>query len=174
MREVVVGLASCGIAAGGLGVYNRLSELLDVKKDNAILRQTGCYGMCYREVLVEVIEDDERRTLYGQVTPQRVDRIIAEHLRGGKVIEQWVVKEEEQFLAKQARIVLHNCGKIDPLKIEDYLARGGYQALEKVLTEMTPEQVIAEVSRSGLRRRGGGGFPTGRKWESCRNAPSRN
>ena len=174
MREVVVGLASCGIAAGGLGVYERFSELLDTGKDEVILRQTGCYGMCYREVLVEIIENNGRRTLYGQVTPKRVDRIVDKHLRGAEVIEEWVVKEEEEFLAKQKRVVLRNCGKIDPLKIDDYLASGGYQALEKVLNEMTPDQVIAEVSRSGLRGRGGGGFPTGRKWESCRNAPSRN
>ncbi len=174
MKEIVVGLASCGIAAGGLGVYDRFSEILDAKKDKTILKQTGCYGMCYREVLVEIIEGNDRRTLYGQVTPDRVDRIVDEHLRGGNVIEEFVVKEEDEFLAKQERIVLHNCGKIDPLDIEDCVAGGGYQALKKVLAEMTSEQVIAEISRSGLRGRGGGGFPTGRKWESCRNAPSRN
>ncbi|RJP69014.1 MAG: 4Fe-4S dicluster domain-containing protein [Candidatus Abyssobacteria bacterium SURF_17] len=174
MKEVVVGLASCGIAAGGIQVYNKFSELLDAEKDETALKQTGCYGMCFREALVEIIEDSKRRTLYGQVTPERVERIVNEHLRGGKVIEEWIVKEEGQFLAKQKRIVLHNCGKIDPLDIGDYLASGGYQALKKVLSEMAPEQVIAEVARSGLRGRGGGGFPTGRKWESCRNAPSRN
>ena len=174
MKEIVVGLASCGIAAGGLGVYDRFSEILDAKKDKTILKQTGCYGMCYREVLVEIIEDNDRRTLYGQVTPDRVDRIVDEHLRGGNIVEEFVVKEEGEFLAKQERIVLHNCGKIDPLDIEDCVAGGGYQASNKVLAEMTPEQVIAEISRSGLRGRGGGGFPTGRKWESCRNAPSRN
>ena len=174
MKEIVVGLASCGIAAGGLGVYDRFSEILDAKKDKTILKQTGCYGMCYREVLVEIIEDNDRRTLYGQVTPDRVDRIVGEHLRGGNVVEEFVVKEEVEFLAKQERIVLHNCGKIDPLDIEDCVAGGGYQALKKVLAEMTPEQVIEAVKKSGLRGRGGGGFPTGRKWESCRNAPSRN
>jgi len=155
MKEIVVGLASCGIAAGGLGVYDRFSEILDAKKDKTILKQTGCYGMCYREVLVEIIEDNDRRTLYGQVTPDRVDRIVDEHLRGGNVVEEFVVKEEGEFLAKQERIVLHNCGKIDPLDIEDCVAGGGYQALKKVLAEMTPEQVIAEISRSGLRGREG-------------------
>jgi len=170
MKEVVVGLASCGIAAGGLGVYKGFSELLDPEKDQVILKQTGCCGMCYQEVLVEIVEDSERRTLYGHVNEQRVERIVDEHLRGGNVIEEWVVKDEQDFLAAQERIVLQDCGKIDPLRIEDYLARGGYSALKKVLSEMTPEQVIEEVKKSGVRGRGGGGFPAGRKWESCRNA----
>jgi NADH:ubiquinone oxidoreductase subunit F (NADH-binding) len=171
MKNIVVGLGSCGIAAGGLGVYGRFSELLDPAKDKFALKQSGCYGMCYREVLVEVVEDSGHRVLYGGVTPKRVDRIVDEHLRGGKVIDEWLINEEE-FLGDQKRIVLQNCGKINPYNIEDYLASGGYQALRKVLTEMTPEQVIEQVTLSGLRGRGGGGFPTGRKWASCRRAPS--
>ncbi len=170
MKEVKVGLASCGIVAGGLEVYDRFSELIDPEKDQVILKKTGCNGMCFREVLVEVIEDSKRRTLYGEVTPKKVDGIVKEHLREGKVISKWVVKDEEEFLKRQKRIVLHNCGKIDPLNIEDYLARDGYKALKKVLAEMTPDQAIEEVSRAGLRGRGGGGFLAGRKWRTCREA----
>ncbi len=181
MREVIVGLGACGIAAGGISVYDRFSEILDPQKDDARLKQTGCVGMCYREVLVEIIEDSGRgvlhtpefqkqRTLYGDVTRERVDRIVEEHLRAGKVIEEWRVAEEHEVLAKQKRIVLRNCGKIDPFSIDAYLAVGGYQALAKALKELTPEQIIATIAESGLRGRGGAGFPTGTKWRLARAA----
>jgi len=170
MREVVVGLGACGIAAGGIAVYDRLSELIDPQKDQAVLKQTGCVGMCYREVLVEILENGKGRTLYGDVTRERVDRIVEEHLRGGKVIEEWKVSEEDEVLAKQKRIVLRNCGKIDPFSLEEYLAVGGYQSLVKVLSEMTPEQIIETIAESGLRGRGGAGFPTGTKWRLARAA----
>ncbi len=169
MQEVVVGMASCGIAAGGLAAYNRFAKLLESDQDRIQLKQTGCIGMCFREHLVEVIEDHQRRTLYGEVTSDRVDRIVEEHLRGGKVIEEWVVREN-QFLDKQKRIVLRNCGEIDPYSLEAYLARDGYRSLEKVLSAMTPEQVIECIAESGLRGRGGAGFPTGTKWRFARKA----
>jgi len=166
MKEVIVGLASCGIAAGGLAVYQKLSEMLEPEKDKVALKQTGCIGMCFREVLVEVV-DNGSRTLYGDVTPERADRIVEEHLHGGKVIDEWVVHPED-VLGKQKRIVLRNCGKIDPHSLEDYKAHDGYKALKKVLTEMTPEQVIEMIADSGLRGRGGAGFPTGTKWRLAR------
>ena len=169
MQQVVVGMASCGIAAGGLAAYNRFVELLAPDKDRISLTQTGCIGMCFREPLVEVIGEDQRRTLYGEVTSDRVDRIVEEHLHQGKVIEEWVV-HEHQFLDKQKRIVLRNCGEIDPYSLDAYLARQGYQALEKVLNSMTPEQVIECIAESGLRGRGGAGFPTGTKWRFARKA----
>ncbi len=162
MREVLVGLGSCGIAAGGLPVFQRFEELLDPDKDEVSLKETGCIGLCYREVLVEVVEDG-RRTLYGEVTPKKVDRIVEDHLRGGSPIEEWQVDRQEA-LAKQKRVVLRNCGAIDPVDIDEYRARGGFAALEKMLSEMSPEQVIETISESGLRGRGGAGFPTGTKW----------
>ncbi|MEK6778913.1 MAG: NADH-quinone oxidoreductase subunit NuoF [Candidatus Deferrimicrobiota bacterium] len=167
MWEVVVGLGSCGVAAGGLAVQQRLKELLEPEKERLVLKETGCIGLCYREVLVEVFEDGRRRTLYGGVTPERVNRIVEEHLRRGRVVAEWVVDREE-VLAKQKRIVLRNCGEIDPTRIEDYQARGGYRALEQAVTEMTPEQVIETIAGSGLRGRGGAGFPTGTKWRLAR------
>src|SRR3972149_11459291 len=97
------------------------------------------------------------------MTPDRVDRIVFEHLVQGKVVGEWAVDREE-VLARQKRIVLRNCGEIDPSRIEEYRARGGYQALEKAVTGMTPEQVIETIADSGLRGRGGAGFPTGTKW----------
>jgi NADH-quinone oxidoreductase subunit F len=167
MREVVVGLGSCGVAAGGLAVQQRLKELLEPGKERVTLKETGCIGLCYREVLVEICEDGRRGTLYGEVTPERVNRIVEEHLRQGRVVAEWVVDREE-VLAKQKRIVLRNCGEIDPSRIEEYQARGGYRALEQAVTEMTPEQVIETIADSGLRGRGGAGFPTGTKWRLAR------
>jgi len=169
MQEVRVGTASCGIAAGGLAAYNRFAELLEPDPNRVILKQTGCVGMCFREPLVEIVEDEHPRILYGEVTSDRVDRIVEEHLRGGRVIQEWVV-EEKEFLAKQKRIVLRNCGEIDPFSLEAYQARDGYRALEKVLASLTPEQVIECIAESGLRGRGGAGFPTGTKWRLARAA----
>ncbi|HUU02534.1 MAG TPA: NADH-quinone oxidoreductase subunit NuoF [Myxococcota bacterium] len=168
MREVLVGLGSCGIAAGGLAVFQRFEELLDADKDEVSLKETGCIGLCYREVLVEVVEDGQR-TLYGEVTPKKVDRIVEDHLRAGTPIEEWQV-DREKVLAKQKRVVLRNCGAIDPVNMDEYRARGGFTALEKALSEMSPEQVIETISESGLRGRGGAGFPTGTKWRFANSA----
>ncbi len=168
MREILVGLGSCGIAAGGLTVFQRFEELLDAEKDRVDLKETGCIGLCYREVLVEVVEDG-RRTLYGEVTPKKVDRIVEDHLRGGTPIEEWQV-DSSDVLAKQERVVLRNCGAIDPVSMDEYRARDGFAALEKALSEMSPEQVIETISESGLRGRGGAGFPTGTKWRFAHSA----
>lgn len=169
MQEVVIGLGSCGIAAGGQRVYDRFAELLHPDRDDSVLKQTGCIGLCYREVLVEVRDRQGRRTVYGEVSPERVDRIVAEHLRQGRVLDEWVV-ETEEVLARQQRIVLRNCGVIDPANLEEYRARDGYRALEKALTGMTPGEVIDVIAASGLRGRGGAGFPTGTKWRLARAA----
>ncbi len=171
-----VGLASCGIAAGGLRIYDALKTKLQ-EKDLAIeVKQTGCMGMCYNEVLVEVSSPEHGRVFYGKVTPDRLDRIIEEHIIGGQPVTEWIVladwmkTEGSDFLAKQVRIVLRNCGTIDPESIDDYLAAGGYEALRKVLFNMSPQEVIDEVTRSGLRGRGGAGFPTGVKWSFAKKA----
>ena len=163
VQQVLVGLGSCGIAAGGRRVFDRFAELIDSGRDDSVLKQTGCIGLCYREVLVEVRDRQGRRTLYGEVSPERVDRILAEHLHQGKVIAEWVV-ETSEVLARQQRIVLRNCGVIDPANLDEYCARDGYRALAKILTQMTPAQVIELISDAGLRGRGGAGFPTGTKW----------
>ena len=172
---VKVGLASCGIAAGGQRVYDSLkASLIAHGLKNVELRRTGCMGMCYSEVLVEVFPPQGRRVFYRNVTPEQAQRIIEEHIINGKPVAEWVIPADEidNLLSKQRRIVLRNCGIIDPESIDDYLAAGGYKALEKVLHSMSPQEVIDEVTRSGLRGRGGAGFPTGVKWSLARKSPS--
>jgi NADH-quinone oxidoreductase subunit F len=170
---VRIGLASCGIAAGGQNVYDALSTKLRNKGLNVELKQTGCMGMCYNEVLVEVSSPKGGSVFYGHVTPERIDRIIEEHLISGKPVTEWTIPAEEidSLMAKQKRIVLRNCGVIDPESITDYLDAGGYQTMEKVLSSMSPDEVIDEVTKSGLRGRGGAGFPTGVKWGFARKSP---
>lgn len=163
MTEVLVGLGSCGLAAGGLKVYQRFSELLGPDDSGTALKKTGCIGMCYAEVLVEVRDDSNGSTLYGNISPDKVGRIVEGHLKNGQVISEWVVNANGSS-SKQKRIVLRNCGVIDPDSLDEYLARRGYEALEKVLSQMTPAQVIQLIADSGLRGRGGAGFPTGTKW----------
>jgi len=169
---IKIGLASCGIAAGGRKVYDALSTQLQEKRLDAELKQTGCIGMCYNEVLVEILSPQGERTYYGKVTPDKVERIVSEHLMQGKPVIEWVIPNEEiaSLLAKQKRIVLRNCGIIDPESLDDYLATSGYQAIEKILTSMSPQDVIEEITNSGLRGRGGAGFPTGIKWGFARKA----
>jgi NADH-quinone oxidoreductase subunit F len=113
--------------------------------------------------------------MYGEVTPERARRIISEHVVDGTPVDEWVVQgvkptEDDLFFKKQKRIVLRNCGIINPNSIEEYMAAGGYQAIRKILKESTPEQVIETITASGLRGRGGGGFLTGVKWRFCRQS----
>lgn len=171
---IKVGLSSCGVAAGGRDVYDALAEKL--KDSDVSLQQTGCIGMCYKEPLVEISAGKGGRVIYGDVTPKMVERIIDEHVVKGEPIAEWILLaddpdlQDKSPLTGQQRIVLRNCGIIDPESIDDYMSVGGYKALEKALTEMTPDQVIEEVKSSGLRGRGGAGFTTGMKWGFAREA----
>ena len=169
MREVLVGLGSCGLAAGGLKVYQRFAELLGPDNREAALKKTGCIGMCYAEVLVEIKDGTYGSTLYSNVSPEKVERIVESHVKNGQVVSEWTVDASGPN-SKQKRIVLRNSGIIDPDNLDEYLARDGYAALEKVLTQMTPEQVVSTIADSGLRGRGGAGFPTGTKWRFAAGA----
>ena len=173
MKQVIVGMSTCGLSAGSQRTYDRLGELLKDNPGAFELRSAGCIGMCYREPLVEVRENGNR-IVYGGVTPEIAEAIVAGHVKGGQVLEEHVALRIEheknvggsEMAAQnvQVRIVLRNCGLIDPESIAEYEAQGGYQALRKALFEMKPEEIIAEVKASGLRGRGGAGFPTGTKW----------
>jgi len=168
---IKVGVASCGIAAGGSRVLGTFAAQINSRSLQATVKPTGCIGMCYQEVLAEVIRDNHP-VLYSKVTPERVERIIEEHVIGGHPVEEWVLPQDEVagFMSRQKRIVLRNCGIIDPESIEDYIDSGGYRALEKALGKFTPLGVIDEITRSGLRGRGGAGFATGVKWLNTRKA----
>ncbi|MCU0639030.1 MAG: NADH-quinone oxidoreductase subunit NuoF [Candidatus Krumholzibacteria bacterium] len=173
MKKVIIGMGTCGMSAGAQQVYDRMQEILSENPGTFALSRTGCIGMCYREPLLEVREGD-RRTIYGQVTPETAAGIFDSHVVKGKVFDGNVVYSldgkggdggtEADFLRQQKRIVLRNCGTIDPESIDEYEAAGGYRALEKALRGMTPEKIVEEVKASGLRGRGGAGFPTGLKW----------
>jgi NADH-quinone oxidoreductase subunit F len=173
MMDILVGMGTCGLSAGARAVYQALEDLAAAHPDRCRLRITGCIGMCYREPLVE-LREGEVRSLYGDLDPELAGEIFARHVLGGEPVEGSLVWRREAdgstrgaeagFLDPQQRIVLANCGVIDPESLDDYLARGGYQAARKALGAMSPQQVIDEVKASGLRGRGGAGFPTGLKW----------
>lgn len=174
--KVVVGLGSCGIAAGGQKVRSALQDTIDRTHAPVELTETGCVGMCYREPLVDVIDPQGSLFTYGNVTPERVARIVEEHFLGQTPVVEWLVRAQtmalpdDSFFAKQKRIVLRNCGLMNPESIAEYLARDGYQALAKAIQTMTAEEVIKTIIDSGLRGRGGAGFPTGMKWQFAHSA----
>jgi len=176
--RVIVGLGSCGIAAGANKTYKEFQRIMETDQLNFELRKTSCIGMCYREPLVEII-DEQGTYLYGEVDATRVDEIIDKHIKKFTPIPEYIVQsdkirgKDQHFFEEQVKISLRNCGHIDPESIEEYEARDGYQAIRKISNQnMTHDQVIQDVLDSGIRGRGGGGFPTGMKWRFARNNES--
>ena len=131
-------------------------------QDRVHVIKTGCFGLCAEGPILMVYPEN---VMYTNVTPDDINEIWEAHIRNGRVVERLRSENELNFFSKQMRISLRNCGRIDPENIDEYIAFGGYEALAKVLTEMEPEDVIGLVKASGLRGRGGGGFPTGVKWQ---------
>ncbi|MBR5620062.1 MAG: NADH-quinone oxidoreductase subunit NuoF [Clostridia bacterium] len=171
MLEIKVGQGSCGISAGAGKVYDALRSALAEQKIDANLSVTGCIGMCFLEPIVDVYADGSLTRLV-RVTPKDVPA-IADFLRTGDasaVASLVIADEDSAFLSKQTRIALRNCGVIDPESLADAAAHGGYAALKKAVTEMTPEQVIDVIKTSGLAGRGGAGFPTWFKWNAARQS----
>ncbi len=168
-----LGMGSCGVAAGARKTLETLLRLLDEKSVSLSLMSTGCNGMCHQEPLLEVLCKDGKNYLYGGVHPPVAQKILEEHVLGGRPVEKHLILSPEKpmsahpFYAKQKRIVLRHCGIIDPDSLEAYKAAGGYEALQKAL-RMKPEEVIDVIFKSGLRGRGGAGFPTGTKWKFAR------
>jgi len=169
------------VSSGADNIKDRLtSKLVEAGlQDEVKVVETGCHGFCEKGPIVIVYPEG---VFYCQVSVEDVDEIFAEHLLKGRIVERLLYTEQGteakipayrdiDFYKKQHRIVLANCGRIDPESINEYIAVGGYEACGRALTEMTPEEVIAEIKESGLRGRGGAGFPTGLKWEFTRQTP---
>ncbi|HQF91945.1 MAG TPA: NADH-quinone oxidoreductase subunit NuoF [Synergistaceae bacterium] len=177
---LVCGGTGC-TASGGKVLRESLTKELAARGLDQEIKvvETGCHGMCEMGPIVVVYPEG---TFYCRVVPEDVKELVEEHLLKGRVVSRLLYRtpmspqgvphyKEIPFYSKQRRIALANCGYINPKKIEEYIARDGYTALAKVLTEMTPEEALQELKTSGLRGRGGGGFPTGLKWEFCRKSP---
>lgn len=178
----VCGGTGC-LANGSAAVAEALADVLKKLGLNGrvVLKKTGCHGFCERGPVV-VLHPQE--IFYQRVSAKDAEEIAAQTIQKGQAVERLLYTDPESqqkilryheipFYKHQLRIALRNNGRIDPTDIKDYLAAEGYTALAKALTTMTPEQIITEVEKSGLRGRGGGGFPTGRKWRSCRQAPGK-
>ena len=176
--KVIVGLGSCGIAAGAGKVYEKIRLLKEAESLDFELKKTSCVGMCYREPLVEII-DDTGAYLYGDVSEERAIEILDKHIGQHNPVKEYVVQSdlfetpEKTFLEAQVKIVLRNCGHIDPENIDEYEAREGYHAIRKIAQErISRKEVIQTVLDSGIRGRGGGGFPTGLKWKFAHESKS--
>jgi (2Fe-2S) ferredoxin len=179
-RTVYVCRGTGCVSGGSDAVYEALrAELKKQGVTGAVIDFTGCHGFCQQGPNV-VVEPDG--IFYTHVEADDASDIVASHLRAGKPVERLFYHDpvtgqaipryaDIKFYQGQQRVILRNCGHINPERINDYIARGGYQSLKKVVFTMKPEEVIEEVKRSGLRGRGGAGFPTGVKWETCHSNP---
>lgn len=171
--RVVIGEGSCGIAAGAGKVREAITALMK-EEENFTLGSTGCIGMCFLEPIVDLYDGEKLLRRLVHVQPEDAAAIV-ESARSGDLsgVDRITISaEDEAFLSRQTRIALRHCGLIDPVSLDDYRNMDGYQALEKVLKTMTPEDVIEEIKISGLAGRGGAGFPTWFKWNAARQSQS--
>ena len=169
--KVIVGLGSCGVAAGAGKVYEKIRAMQQAENLDFELKKTSCIGMCYREPLVEVI-DETGSYLYGAINEERAIEIIDKHVNQHSPVRDYIIQSDlfetsdKSFTESQVKIVLRNCGYIDPENIDDYEARQGYRAIKKIAGQrISRYDVIQTILSSGIRGRGGGGFPTGLKWK---------
>ena len=167
--KVIIGQGSCGVATGAKKTAAEFERLINENKLDVKVDITGCVGTCYLEPIVDVYDDNENMTRYVKVKPEKVSEIVEKHLMNGEIASDIAISDEDKlFIEKQQRVVLRNCGLINPEKIEEYIAVGGYEATKKVVTTMTQDDVIEEIKVSGLRGRGGAGFPTWFKWNAAK------
>ncbi|MBE6037268.1 MAG: NADH-quinone oxidoreductase subunit NuoF [Clostridiales bacterium] len=186
-EKIIVCCGTGCVAGGSLKIYDRLKEMLeeqgipvsveleeDPHDESVGLKKSGCHGFCEMGPLLRI---DPQGWLYTKVKLEDCEEIVEKTIKNGEHIERlaylknniiYKKQEEIPFYQQQTRVVLEHCGKIDANSVREYLAIGGYEAFEKALFEMTPEEITAEISKSNLRGRGGGGFPAGKKWEQVR------
>ena len=182
--RILIGMGTCGIAAGAEDIVEALNERLTQRNIQADIIQVGCIGLCYAEPLIEIIKPSKPSVFYGNLSPELISEIVDDYLvannprpdlalgiRGEGSMDGIPRLFDLPMLKPHVRISLGNCGNIDPENIDHYAANSGYEGLAKALT-MKPQEVIDEVKKSGLRGRGGAGFPTGVKWQFCHDAPS--
>ncbi|MDR1879966.1 MAG: 4Fe-4S binding protein [Tannerellaceae bacterium] len=169
--QVRISMATCGIAAGAKEVMDAFTAAFARERITASVIPTGCMGYCYAEPTVAVTLPGKEPLVFGHVNRKKAERIISSYIRQG-IIPEDILRIERDPAHKQLPIALRNCGYINPESIDEYILSDGYRALEKVLAGMTPEEAIQVVVDSGLRGRGGGGFPTGLKWRYTRKTPS--
>jgi NADH:ubiquinone oxidoreductase subunit F (NADH-binding)/Pyruvate/2-oxoacid:ferredoxin oxidoreductase delta subunit/(2Fe-2S) ferredoxin len=180
--RILIGMGTCGIAAGAEAVLAALRQALEKNGLEADIIQVGCIGFCYAEPIVEIIKPGKPSIFYGDLTPGLIAEIVRDYLagdnprpdlamgsRGEGKIEGITPLSDSPVLKPQVRLVMRNCGNIDPSSIDQYIANGGYTGLQRAL-KMTQQEVIDEIKKSGLRGRGGAGFPTGSKWQFCHDA----
>ena len=184
IRTNVLCCAGTGCTASQSGkIYDNFIEQIQKfgLQDEVKVVKTGCFGLCQKGPIVAIYPD---KVFYSHVKPEDVERIVSEHLYKGRVVKDLELSDEDRethekileidkinFYKKQERIALRNCGKINPEDITEYIAMDGYEALGKAVTTMTPQEVIDVMKKSGLRGRGGAGFPTGVKWQFEKDAP---
>ena len=177
-KVLICGGTGC-TSSGSMKIADKLEEVIKEKgiADHVKVVRTGCFGLCALGPIMIVYPEG---TFYSMMKEEHIDRIVEEHLINDRIVEEYVYPEtktpdgiiaynQTNFYKKQSRVALRNCGVINPENIDDYLEKDGYKALEKVLKTMTPEEVIDVVLKSGLRGRGGAGFPTGKKWQLARD-----
>lgn len=180
--RVAVGLATCGIAAGAMPVWEKLRALGELHADVEVVK-VGCIGVCRLEPLVEIYIPGREKVTYVKMTAEKAEEVFKKHVLGGEMVNAYTIGAAETppqaytsicevpFYKKQYRIALRNCGIIDPENLDEYIKMDGYAALSRVLLTMQGREVVDEILASGLRGRGGGGFPTGKKWEFAYNVP---
>ena len=174
---IIIGKGTCGLAAGAQKVEDAIRAELAKLNIKAQIETTGCVGFCAQEPIVDIKLPGGERISYSQVTPKIVSKLIKKTLVDKDILKENVLGtygksngevkniNEIPFFKDQLKIVLENCGVVNPTSIDAYIASGGFKALDKVLSLMKPEEVVKDILASGLRGRGGGGFPTGRKWD---------
>lgn len=180
--RILIGMGTCGRAAGAEDILDVLSQELVEQNIKADVASVGCIGLCYAEPMIEIVKPGMPSVFYGNLAPEIVPEIIQDYLINGNPRSELALGIRGEgtldgipnlftlpVLKPQVRISLRNCGNIDPENISHYIANGGYEGLSKAL-RMNPQEVISEVKKSGLRGRGGAGFPTGIKWQFCHDA----